>query len=75
MTPKKLSFEQGDLFEQRLSDQLNPDHPLYKMSKVIDWERLEKELVPFFHQTHGAPGKPVRLVSGLFMLQPCFDVF
>lgn len=74
MTPKKLNFTQNDLFEPRLSEQLNPDHPLYKMSKVIDWDELEKDLSPFFCHTKGTPGKPIRLVSGLFMLQHCFDL-
>ena len=44
MKPKELKFDQGDLFEQRLADQLNPKNPLYKMSKVIPWKELENEL-------------------------------
>lgn len=74
MKPKTLHFSEGRLFEHRLSDQLNPKHPLYKMSKVIPWETLESSLSSYFPSKVGAPAKPIRLVSGLFMLQHCFDV-
>lgn len=73
MKPKTLNFSQGRLLEQRLSEQLNPKHPLYKMSQVIPWEDLAKKLSGYFPATVGAPAKPIRLVSGLFMLQHCFD--
>lgn len=74
MKPSKLDFSQGELFEPRLSDQLNPDHDLYRMSKIIDWEALELDLVGFFPAEKGAPGKPIRLISGLLMLQHCYDL-
>ncbi len=74
MKPKKLNFDEGRLFEQQLSELLNPQHPLYKMSKAIPWEELENALRPYFPEKVGAPAKPIRLVSGLFMLQHCFDV-
>lgn len=74
MKPKDLNFDQGSLFQQRLSEQLNPKNPLYKMAEVIPWDNLEKDLCPYFHAKAGAPAKPIRLVSGLFMLQHCFDV-
>lgn len=74
MKPRHLNFDQGSLFQQRLSDQLNPKNPLYKMAQVIPWEDLEKDLRPYFTAKVGAPAKPIRLVSGLFMLQHCFDV-
>jgi IS5 family transposase len=74
MKPKKLNFSEGQLFEQRLSEQLNPKNPLYKMSKAVPWEELERELSPYFDNKVGAPAKPIRLISGLLMLQHCFDV-
>ncbi|MDX8430251.1 MAG: IS5 family transposase (plasmid) [Candidatus Algichlamydia australiensis] len=74
MKPKTLNFEEGRLFEHRLSDQLNPKNPLFKMSKAVPWEDLEKALSPYFPSKVGAPAKPIRLISGLFMLQHCFDV-
>ncbi len=74
MNPKKLNFDNGRLFEQRLCKLLNSQNPLYKMSKAVPWEDLEIALSPYFTIKVGAPAKPIRLVSGLFMLQHCFDV-
>lgn len=72
MKPKQLNFDQGQIFEPRLSDQLNPIHPLYRMSEIIDWDMLDNELQPCFNSAMGAPGTPTRLISGLFMLQHCY---
>ena len=74
MTPKTLNFEEGRLFEDRLSKILNPRNPLYQMSKAVPWEDLQTALRPYFPSKVGAPAKPIRLVSGLFMLQHCFDL-
>jgi len=72
MKPKALNFEEGRLFEQRLSEQLNPQNPLYKMSKAVPWEELEKALSPYFPAKVGAPAKPIRLVSGLTVASTLF---
>ena len=74
MKPKPLDFSQSRLFEHRLSDQLNPVHPLYRMSTIIDWDTLEEELQLCFSSTQGAPAKSTRLVSGLLMLQHCYGL-
>lgn len=44
------------------------------MSKAVPWEELEEALTPYFPAKVGAPAKPIRLVSGLLMLQHCFDL-
>lgn len=69
MKPKQIDHVQGLLFQQRLSNQLNPSHELYKLSELIDWNFYEKEFVGYFAEKRGAPGKSVRLVVGLLMLQ------
>ena len=69
MKPKVTNHRQGRLFEQRLSDLLNPNHPLLLLAQLIDWEDLERELSIHFHDEIGAPAKPVRLITGIFMLQ------
>ena len=69
MKPSKTNHEQDLMFQQRLSDQLNPRHSLVILSQLIDWEDLEKEFSGLFVEKGGAPAKPVRLVTGLFMLQ------
>ncbi|MBN2479506.1 MAG: transposase [Parachlamydiales bacterium] len=48
---------------------LNPKHVLVILSQLIDCEDLEKEFAGFFTEKGGAPAKPVRLITGLFMLQ------
>ena len=68
MTPKPTNNSQGELFSQRLSDLLNPNHNLLLYAKLIDWKHLEKEFSDCFSD-EGAPSKPVRLVTGIFMLQ------
>ena len=35
--PKQLSF-----YNQRLADQLNPKHPLYRLAESIPWDYFEK---------------------------------
>lgn len=68
MNPKRTNNNQGELFSQRLSDQLNPNHNLLLLGKLIEWENLEQEFSGYFSE-EGTPAKPVRLVTGIFMLQ------
>jgi len=69
MKPSKTNHQQDLILQQRLSDQLNPRHVLVILSQLIDWEDLEKEFSSLFVEKAGAPAKPVRLITGLFMLQ------
>jgi len=69
MFPKPTNHDQGELFSPRLSKLLNPNHSLLLFAELIDWQRLEKEFLNFFTEETGAPAKPVRLVTGIFMLQ------
>lgn len=68
MFPKQKNNDQGELFSTRLSQQLNPNHTLLLLGGLIDWKALENEFNEYFCE-EGAPGKPVRLVTGIFMLQ------
>jgi IS5 family transposase len=56
------------LFEQRLSDQLNPKHPLYKLAHKIPWDVLEKEFEKHYSHT-GRAAHPIRLMVGLLILK------
>ena len=68
--PSQISTSQNDLFQPRLSQILNPKHPLLLLAKRIDWERLESDLgLTFSPDKAGQPAKPVRLIVGLLMLQ------
>lgn len=68
--PSQTTNEQGDLFFARLSQQLNPRHPLMILASHINWNTLENDLgLTFSPDKAGQPPKPVRLIVGLLMLQ------
>lgn len=69
MKPIKTNQSQGSLFEPRLSNLLNPNHELILFSRLIDWEDLDKSLIVYFPHDNGAPAKPIRLITGLLILQ------
>jgi IS5 family transposase len=59
---------QLNLFEQRLADQLNPKHPLFRLAEKIPWVALENEFSK--HYSHsGRSAHPVRLMVGLLILK------
>jgi transposase, IS5 family len=43
-------------------DQLNTKHPLFKLSKAIDWNVFEKEFSKYYSSKMGKPAKPIRLM-------------
>ena len=67
--PSVINDRQGNLFRNLLSQQLNPKHPLFRLSQVIDWAVIEKEFGKFYKASPGHPPKPIRLMTGLLMLQ------
>jgi IS5 family transposase len=69
MKPAKQNHQQDRLFEFRLSRELNQNHPLIQLSKLIDWQSFEKDFSSLFVERIGQPAKPVRLVVGILMLQ------
>lgn len=74
MKPKHINRDQGLLFEPRLSNLLDPKHELVVFSKLIDWSSLEKDLSTYFCKLDGAPAKPVRLITGLLLLQHLYKL-
>jgi transposase, IS5 family len=64
------SHLQCRLTEQRLSVVLNNDHKICKLTKLINWTDLEKELTSVSKVCKkGRNKKDLRLMSGLVMLQ------
>ena len=61
--PNQLSFH-----NQRLADQLNPKHPLYRLAEQIPWDYFEKEFAKHYSHT-GRSAHPVRLMVGLLILK------
>ena len=56
-----------------LSEQLNPRHPIYQLSKIIDWESLETDFTRLYSR-RGRPAKPVRLMISLLLLKQLHDL-
>ena len=56
-----------------LSEQLNPKHPNYQLSKVIDWPSLEGDFTGLFSR-RGRPAKPIRLMNSLLLLKQLHDL-
>ena len=74
MKPAKTNHQQGRLFEQRLSDQLNPKNELLTLERLINWNALEDEFELLFAKESGAPAKPVRLIVGIMLLQQMYGI-
>lgn len=74
MKPKKTNNSEGRLFEQRLTEQLNPLHKFYMLAEMIDWDYYEKEFGQFYSENNSRSPKPIRLMVGLVMLQNMFKL-
>ena len=46
-------------------DMLNRQHPLYRLSRKINWQVSEEALLPLYSSGQGGPAKPIRLMCGL----------
>lgn len=69
MRPKKQNdVGQQDLFRNRLDQIIDLNHPLSRLTKLVDWERLHKEFSPYY-ATVGRAGLPIRLMIGLNLLK------
>lgn len=74
MKPQKTDHRQGRLFQQRLSEQLNPNHELFILAGLIKWEEMDKMFYNLFEAVEGAPAKPVRLMVGIMLLQNMYKL-
>ena len=65
-----LKKDQGqqELFRSRLDQIINMNHPLVKLSDLLDWERLAQALRSYYAEI-GRPGIPLRLIMGLHLLK------
>jgi IS5 family transposase len=52
-----------------LADQLDQKHPLYLLSKTIDWSVFENAFKIYYSETKGKPAKPIRLMVSLLILK------
>jgi len=44
MKPSQTNDNQDNLFQSRLSNQINPRHEMVILSKMINWNGLEMEI-------------------------------
>jgi IS5 family transposase len=68
LTPPKKYNPQLGMFSG-LSDQLDQKHPLYLLSKEIDWGVFEQAFKIYYSATMGKPAKPIRLMVSLLILK------
>lgn len=75
MRPKPLKKEpQDQLFKNRLCDELNPEHELIRLGKVIPWDQIQADVEPLFTEGQSRPPLPARLATGLMILQHLYNV-
>lgn len=72
MGPKPVGPQSNDMFRQRLDELVNPQHPLARLAKHIDWQVFEQKWAPHFPSSRGRPATPTRLIAGLLYLQHTF---
>jgi len=67
--PPKLKQNQGRLFENSFASFLDPNHRLVFLEQQLDWQWLEKQLTPYYKKGAGYPPIPLRVLTGLSILQ------
>jgi len=72
--PLSSELSQLQLFQSRLDSQLNPDHPLFRLADLIDWDRFDDAYAPLYCEDNGAPALPTRLMVGLEYLKYTYNL-
>lgn len=76
MKPQIINQTQAEIFRNRLSNQIKPNHPMKILADKIAWSLVEEEYAELFDDGSkgGRPAAPVRLVVGLLLLQYLHDL-
>lgn len=61
------------LFQSRLDQILNTQHPLFAVANKIDWQSFEQQFGASYSDEQGAPAKPIRLMVGLLYLKHAYS--
>lgn len=69
----KATTPQCELFGARLSELLNPAHPLYVLAERIDWSQFDTAIDACYADELGRPGVNTRLMVGLLYLKHAYD--
>jgi|GEM_PF-5543071 len=68
------SQKQGQLFKNKLSEQLNPKNKLYKLRELINWSILEQWMVSNVNiSKFGRNQKCNRMLFGVSMIQAMYN--
>jgi IS5 family transposase len=62
---------QQNLFQTRLTDLINLEHPLVKLAQELDWSKMELEFQNLYSE-QGRPSIPIRKIAGLLFLKEMF---
>lgn len=62
-----------DIFRSQLTQVINMQHELVKLSQIIDWKHLEEKNAAFYRE-EGRPGVTARLMIGLHILKYMFNL-
>ena len=65
MGPKPVQPQTSELFRPRLDEQIDMQHPLVKLTALIDWSEIESTFTESFTSSRGRPALAPRLVAGL----------
>lgn len=65
---------QHDLFRSALANMINPGHPLVKLSKAVDWKRLDDVFGETYCPDNGRPAISTRLMVALHYLKYTYDL-
>jgi IS5 family transposase len=73
MKPQTTPTDDLLLFQAHFDQLLNPQHPLLKVAKQIDWVRFDEAYGGLYCDSNGAPAKATRLMVGLHYLKHTFN--
>lgn len=76
MKPKRAKQEnpQSNLFQSELINMINPSHSLVKLSKTIDWDKLDEVFGKSYCIDNGRPAISTRLMVSLHYLKYTFNL-
>lgn len=69
MREKPESTQQNCFDFYPIKEQINLQHPLVKLSSLINWSAIEEDCASLFPSKKGRPATPAKLVAGLLYLQ------
>lgn len=56
-------------FYSTFEEQLNHNHPLYRLAQSITWQVFDEAFSKYYSATQGKPAKPIRLMVALLILK------